>query len=422
MGSKLIILLVIILGVLAIAQLVRVNELTAKHAKRKEEDIPHRDNIFNSRMMLLFMIVLYVGFIWMMLKYGFVDMGPAATAHGQEVDWLLNLNFVIITTVFFLTNTLLFVFAWKYVKKPGVKALFYPHNNKLEMVWTVIPAAVLAVIIILGLRTWNNITTEAGAEAEKIELFSYQFGWTARYAGMDNELGKFDYKLTTPENPYAIMTRANIDSALQKMLVGGPGQEGIKLIEEKLNDESVIMSREDREALRVELGRKERMARMLEAMSATYNDSLDELANDDVILADSVVLLKGQNYNMSFRSKDVIHSAYFPHFRVQMNTVPGMTTRFKFQPLYTTAEMKEKMNNDDFEYVLMCNKICGGSHYKMKMAVRVLGPTEYLNWQKTKMTYDGSPWLDFSDEERAEKEAALLEKYQAIASRVEEKK
>tara|TARA_B100000508_G_scaffold141092_1_gene146391 strand:- start:45765 stop:47033 length:1269 start_codon:yes stop_codon:yes gene_type:complete len=422
MGSKLIILLVIILGVLAIAQLVRVNELTAKHAKRKEEDIPHRDNIFNSRMMLLFMILMYAGFIWMMLKYGYVDMGPAASAHGENVDWLLNLNFVIIITVFFLTNTLLFVFAWKYVKKPGVKAYFYPQNNKLEMVWTVIPAAVLAVIIILGLRTWNDITTRAGSESENVELFSYQFGWTARYSGMNNELGKFDYKLTTPENPYALMTKANIDSALQSMKVGGPGQEGVELLEEKLNDESIVMSREDREALRVELGRKERMVSLLEAMSATYNDSLDALANDDVILADSLVLLKGQNYNMSFRSKDVIHSAYFPHFRAQMNTVPGMTTYFKFQPLYTTDEMKKKMNNEEFEYILMCNKICGGSHYKMKMAVTVLGPEEYLNWQKSKTTYDGSPWLDYSDSERAEKEAELLEKYTAIASRVDEEK
>ncbi|MGM0478872.1 MAG: cytochrome c oxidase subunit II [Bacteroidota bacterium] len=422
MGSKLIILLVIILGVLAIAQLVRVNELTAKQTGKREEEIPHRDNIFNSRMMLLFMIALYVGFIWLMIEYGFVDLGPAASSHGEDIDWLLNLNFVIIIAIFFLTNTLLFVFAWKYVKKPGAKAFYYPHNNKLEMIWTVIPAAVLAVIIILGLRTWNDITTTADDESVKIEVFSYQFGWTARYSGRDNKLGQFDYKLTTSENPYAIMTRANIDTALNRMMVGGSGQEGIEMIEEQLNDPSVVMPREERNALRQELGRKERMARHLEAMSATYNDSLDDLANNDIIVEDSLVLLKGQHYNLSFRSKDVIHSAYLPHFRVQMNTVPGMTTRFKFQPLYTTDEMKEKMNNEQFEYILMCNKICGGSHYKMKMEVQVLEPQEFLNWQKAHKTYDGSDWLNFSEAERAEKEAELLEKYETIAARVEENK
>jgi cytochrome c oxidase subunit 2 len=418
MGSKLIILLVIILGVIAIAQLVRVNELTAKHSGRKEEDIPHRDNIFNANMMLAFMIFFYASFIWLMLKYGYTGMGPAASTHGEETDWLLNLNFVIIIAVFFLTNTLLFGFAWKYVKRPGVKAFYYPHNNKLEMIWTVIPAAVLAVIIILGLRTWNEITGEADPETENVELFSYQFGWTARYAGMNNVLGEFDYKLTTAENQYALKTRANIELSLEKMLVGGPGEEGIQMIEDKLNDESLIMPKADRKKLQIELSRKERMVRLLEQMALTYNDSIDDLVNDDVILGDSLVLLVGQKYNFAMRSKDVIHSAYFPHFRAQMNTVPGMTTYFKLQPIYTTSEMKDIMEDEKFEYVLMCNKICGGSHYKMKMAVTVLGPEEYLNWQRTKTTYDGSPWLNFDDKERASKEAELLEKYKAIAATV----
>ncbi|MDG0974399.1 MAG: cytochrome c oxidase subunit II [Crocinitomicaceae bacterium] len=418
MGSKLIILLVIILGVIAIAQLVRVNELTAKHSGRREEDIPHRDNIFNANMMLAFMIFFYASFIWLMLKYGYTGMGPAASTHGVETDWLLNLNFVIIIAVFFLTNTLLFVFAWKYVKRPGVKAFYYPHNNKLEMIWTVIPAAVLAVIIILGLRTWNDITGEADPEAENVELFSYQFGWTARYAGMNNVLGEFDYKLTTADNQYALKTRENIELSLQKMLVGGPGEEGIQMIEDKLNNESVVMAQADRKKLQIDLSRKERMVRLLEQMALTYNDSIDDLVNDDVILGDSLVLLVGQKYNFAMRSKDVIHSAYFPHFRAQMNTVPGMTTYFKFQPIYTTSEMKDIMEDEKFEYVLMCNKICGGSHYKMKMAVTVLGPEDYLNWQKTKTTYDGSAWLNFDDRERAAKEAELLEKYKAIAATV----
>ena len=418
MGSKLIILLVIILGVIAIAQLVRVNELTAKHSGRKEEDIPHRDNIFNANMMLIFMILSYVGFIWLMLKYGYTGMGPAASTHGEETDWLLNLNFVIIIAVFFLTNTLLFGFAWKYVKRPGVKAFYYPHNNKLEMIWTVIPAAVLAVIIILGLRTWNEITGEADPETENVELFSYQFGWTARYAGMNNVLGEFDYKLTTADNQYALKTRANIELSLEKMLVGGPGEEGIQMIEDKLNDESAIMPKADRKKLQIELSRKERMVRLLEQMALTYNDSIDDLVNDDVILGDSLVLLVGQKYNFAMRAKDVLHSAYFPHFRAQMNTVPGMTTYFKLQPIYTTSEMKDIMEDEKFEYMLMCNKICGGSHYKMKMAVIVLGPEEYLTWQRTKTTYDGSPWLDFDDKLRANKEAELLEKYKAIAATV----
>jgi len=411
MSSKLVIILVIIFGVLAIAQLVRVSELTAKTTKRKEEEIPENENKFNANMMLVFMIALYASFIWLMLKYGYLNLGPAASAHGQEIDWLFDLNWIIISAVFFLTNTLLFVFAWKYSRKPGVKAYYYAHNNKLEMVWTVIPAAVLSVIIILGLRTWNDTTAKAGTEYEDIEIFSYQFAWTARYSGSNNELGKFDYKLTTAENPYGIMTKANIERSLSLMKVGEPGQSGVEMLENQLNDRSLILSSKDRSKLEVELGRKERMSRLLEAMSITYADSLDALANDDVIVEDSLILLKGQKYNFSFRSKDVIHSAYFPHFRAQMNTVPGLTTYFKFQPIYSSNDMKRKLNNPEFEYALLCNKICGGSHYKMKMSIKVLEPKEYLEWQKTKATYDGTPWIK-GDEDK------LLEYYESIANRV----
>jgi cytochrome c oxidase subunit 2 len=92
-----------------------------------------------------------------------------------------------------------------------------------------------------------------------------------------------------------------------------------------------------------------------------------------------------KEYEFNFRSKDVIHSAFFPHFRAQMNTVPGMTTRMKFIPDVTTVEMRQKMNNDKFHFVLMCNKICGGAHYKMKMMVVVLSEPEYKAWMAGKM-------------------------------------
>src|SRR5690606_30499202 len=147
-------------------------------------------------------------------------------------------NLIIITAVFFLTNFLLFLFAFKYVKKPGVKALYYPHNNKLEMLWTVVPAAVLAVIIILGLRTWNDATDVSSKEAIRVELFSKQFDWTARYAGKDNKLGGFDYKLTLDNNELALKTTATIDSAI-RMMEDGPM--GIHTMEAKLNDRKVIM-------------------------------------------------------------------------------------------------------------------------------------------------------------------------------------
>ena len=193
MENKLIILLVIILGAIAVAQLVRIYEISAKLRKNGEHEISNRDNNLNALIMFGFMFLFFAFFIYLMQVYGLTGRGSAASDEGVEMDWLLNLNFVIIIAMFFFTNFLLFYFTWKYVRKPGVPAFYYPHNNKLEMVWTVIPAIILAVIIILGLQTWNNLTGPTTPEAEKIELFSKQFDWTARYSGADNTLGLYDY-------------------------------------------------------------------------------------------------------------------------------------------------------------------------------------------------------------------------------------
>ena len=389
MSFKLITIIVIVLGVLAVSQLVRLYELSSKLRNRREEDVTNRDNKLNANLLLTFMILFYAGFIYLMTEFGWTGRGEAASLHGANTDWLLNLNFVIIITVFFLTNTLLFVFAWKYVRKPGVKAYFYPHDNKLELIWTVVPAVVLAVIIILGLKTWNGITGESTKEAIRIELFSKQFDWTARYSGEDNILGKYDYKLTTQENELALLTSATLDSAIRYMEFGKADSSvlGIKLLENKLNNPKNIFIPEDREKMETDLDRKTRLLRLLYQMKARHNAKLDASAYDDIIQKDTLHLLKGKEYEISFRAKDVIHSAFFPHLRAQINTVPGQVTRMKLTPSISTKEMREKRNNPNFNYVLMCNKICGSAHYKMKMIVVVDTPEQYNAWLKSKTTF-----------------------------------
>jgi cytochrome c oxidase subunit 2 len=381
MENKLIILIVIILGAIAIAQLVRVYEISAKLRKNEEHEVSNRDNRLNARLMLGFMIALFLGFIYLMTAYGWTGRGVAASVEGKETDWLLNLNFVIVIMIFFFTNFLLFFFTFKYVKKPGVKAFYYPHNNKLEMIWTVVPAIVLAVIIILGLQTWNDLVAPTGKEAIRVELFSKQFDWTARYAGQDNTLGKYDYKLTTDNNELALLTSNTIDSALNNML---NGSNGISRIQKLLNNRDTIFNDSTSNALRADLSRKERLYRLLAQMKANHNKKLDASAWDDIIQKDTLVLCKGQQYEISLRAKDVIHSAFFTHMRAQMNAVPGMPTRLKFTPSMTTEEMRKSKNNPAFNYTLMCNKICGGAHYKMKMIVVVKEKAAYNAWMASK--------------------------------------
>ena len=381
MENKLIILLVIILGAIAIAQLVRVYELSSKMRKTGEHEVSSRDNNLNAKLLLGFVISLFASFVYLMVEYGWTGRGVAASTQGQEIDWLLNLNLVIVIAVFFLTNFLLFFFAYKYVKRPGVPAFYYPHNNKLEMLWTVVPACVLAVIIILGLKSWNNLTGESPEDAIRVELFSKQFDWTARYAGKDNILGKYDYKLTTDNNELALMTTNTIDSSI-RLMIEGPN--GIKNIQKVLNKRDTVLSDSVTGVLKTDLSRKERLLRLLVQMKNNHSKGVDNYAWDDIIQKDTLVLCKGKDYEFNFRSKDVIHSAYFMHFRAQINTVPGMTTRTKFKPIYTTEEMREKMNDSKFNYILMCNKICGGAHYKMKMIVVVKNEVDYKSWMASK--------------------------------------
>jgi cytochrome c oxidase subunit II len=372
--GKLIILIVIILGAIALAQLVRVYELSSKMRKSGEHEINNKDNHINGLLMFVFMILTFLGFIYLILKYGWTGRGPAASTQGVETDWLLNLNFIIIIIAYFITNFLLFYFTYKYVRKPGVKAYFYPHNNKLEMIWTIVPAIVLAFIIILGLKSWANITSPAEPDAIRIELFAKQYAWTARYAGLDNELGKYDYKLTADNNPLGLITSNTIDSSIAVM------SKEITSLTELLNNRDAVLSDSAIEKNREILSVKERLFRLVTQLKENHNQKDDAAVWDDIIQEDTLFLCKGQNYEFNLRARDVLHSAYFPHFRIQMNAVPGLTTRMKLTPNMTTEEMRVKKNNPNFHFILMCNKICGGAHYKMKMIVVVKDKAEYKKW------------------------------------------
>ena len=111
----------------------------------------------------------------------------------------------------------------------------------------------------------------------------------------------------------------------------------------------------------------------------TTSDDKLKAAEDD-IMTKELHLPVGKQVLLQFRSQDVIHSAYLPHFRVQMNCVPGTTTQFAFTPTITTKEMKKELDDDSFEYVMLCNKICGAAHYNMQMKVVVETEEEYNEW------------------------------------------
>lgn len=116
-------------------------------------------------------------------------------------------------------------------------------------------------------------------------------------------------------------------------------------------------------------------------------DSTDVSAKDDKIVKNEFHIPVGKPVQFVFRSQDVIHSAYMPHFRAQMNCVPGLQTQFNFVPTYTTNKMRQTVKNADFDYYLLCNKICGAAHFNMKMKIIVDTPEEYEKWLNEQKTF-----------------------------------
>ncbi|MCF8464409.1 MAG: cytochrome c oxidase subunit II [Flavobacteriales bacterium] len=112
----------------------------------------------------------------------------------------------------------------------------------------------------------------------------------------------------------------------------------------------------------------------------------DAASGDDKIVRGELHLPVGKPVVFKFHSRDVLHSAYMPHFRLQMNCVPGMTTQFHMVPKTTTKEMREITGNPEFNYLLLCNKICGAAHYNMQMDVIVESEEDYAAWLADKKT------------------------------------
>ncbi len=158
---KILIYVAVVLAVFAIGYLVRVYELAAALKGKKDHEVTDGDNRLMGRLMLAFLFVLFAFVIYNLESYGPRTLPESASAHGVDLDWLFNFNMIILFIVFTLTQIFLFVFAFKYYGRTGNKATYIAHNNKLEMIWTVIPAVVLAIIIILVLKKWNKITAPA---------------------------------------------------------------------------------------------------------------------------------------------------------------------------------------------------------------------------------------------------------------------
>ncbi|SHL87980.1 cytochrome c oxidase subunit II [Flavobacterium xinjiangense] len=346
--TSLLVIIVLVLLAVALWQLTKIFDLTQVGANSDSSQVASdNDNNVQGYLMFGFLAFLYIFTIYGLFKWGPLVLHTPASEHGSLVDSLMNISWVLLFVVQAITQALLHYFAFKYKGKKEQKALYFADNNRLEALWSVIPAVVLAGLILYGLYAWTNIMfIDDEEDTVVIELYAQQFKWTARYAGPDKVLGK-----------------ANV--------------------------------------------------RLIEGVNTLGVDLSDPYAQDDIVISE-LHIPKGKKIHFKMRSQDVLHSAYMPYFRAQMNCVPGMVTEFAFTPIYTTDEyrelpyMVEKVANINairtkksielvakgqtaldpysFDYLLLCNKICGASHYNMQMKVIVDTPEDYKKWLQDKPT------------------------------------
>ena len=341
---------VLVLIAIAIWQITKIFELS-KPKKKNTQVADDDDNQWNGQLMFAFLIFIYAITLFSFWKWGDVLLPSASSEHGSEYDNLMWISFAIIFFTQTITQALLHYFAYKYRGEKGKKALFYADNDRLEAIWTIIPVIALAGLILYGLYTWTDImTVEENEEALVVELYAQQFNWKARYAGDDGVLGDANVRFLQ-----------DFDG---KNLVG--------------------------------------------------IDATDPNGFDDVVVQE-LHLPAGREVIFKMRSQDVLHSAYMPHFRAQMNCVPGMITEFAFTPTVTSEDMRQtdeikakvkKINSIRrensqvliakgeealepyvFDYLLLCNKICGASHYNMQMKIVVETPEEFKKWITDQQTF-----------------------------------
>lgn len=343
--TNLLIFIVLILLCITVWQMKKVFNLAQMGAAGRDSQIADaKDNRVNGYLMVGFLIFIYALTFYCFIAWGDLPLlDNAASEHGPGIDNLMIISFIMIFAVQFVTQALLHYFAYKYRGAEGRKALYFADSNRLEAIWTIIPIIALSILILYGLYTWNNVMFVDEADEEDaiyIELYAKQFSWEARYAGKDNTLGK-----------------SNV--------------------------------------------------RFIEGVNSVGVDPADPNTQDDILVRE-LHLPKGKRVIFKIRSQDVLHSAYMPHFRAQMNCVPGMVTQFSFIPTMTTQEMRdtpemrdkvaninkirgqksaelakkgeEALDPYEFDYLLLCNKICGASHYNMQMKIIVETQEEFDKW------------------------------------------
>jgi cytochrome c oxidase subunit II len=363
-------LLIVILLSVVVVQIGKVSELAAKI--RGEEEVQDAINNRQGVLSLIFMVVFLGAVTISGIHYSnwYLGFGPHASAssHGGAIDSLFKMTLFFTGIVFVITHILLFVFAFRFRGNRKKKATFVPHDNTLEIVWTIAPAIVMAYLVISGLDTWNEVMADIRPDEDymEIEAVGEQFGWTIRYPGEDNQLGERSYKLISGDNPI------------------GQNWKDVKNHDDFQANEIVLP-----------VGKRIRVR-------ITSKDVLHNF------------------YLPHFRVKmDAV-----PGMPTYFVFTPIKTTEEYRNELSNYKEYQQPADPADpngeqlwqrFDYELACAELCGKGHFSMKKIVKIVSEDEYKAWAEAQNAYyksqirgtDSDPNKDliFPDEVSSRKES-----------------
>jgi cytochrome c oxidase subunit II len=187
---------ILALGFLVTFQIAKATEYVG--ILRGEEKARQQTNKINGFLLLAFLVLGLIGVYYCNERLKGKILPESASVQGASIDNMLWITIGVTGFVFLITQICLFWFSFKYQGSENRKPYYYPHNTKLELIWTVIPAIALTVLVGFGLFYWFKITGDAPKDAMIVEVTGKQFGWEFRYPGRDGILGKKYYKNIDP--------------------------------------------------------------------------------------------------------------------------------------------------------------------------------------------------------------------------------
>jgi cytochrome c oxidase subunit 2 len=348
-----------------VVQIGKVTELATKI--RGEEEVQLAVNQRHGNYSMIFMILFLLATVisaWYykdtMLWYG---PHQPASEHGSSLDYLFNITLFFTGIVFVITHILLFYFAWKYRGERNRKATFMPHDNKLEIVWTVIPAVVMTFLVISGLDAWNTVMADIDPDEDytEIEATGYQFAWHIRYPGADGKLGARNYELISATNPV------------------GQDWTDVKNVDDLHPGEIVLP-----------VGKKVRVR--IIGRDVLHNFYLPHFR----VKMDAV---PGMPTYFVFKP-----TVTTEEYRRQLGALDldGNPKHPEWHEPIDPSDPESPKKYESFNYELACAELCGTGHYSMRRIVRIVPEAEYQAWLKEQQPYYLSsirntvndPWTD----------------------------